>query len=116
MSAITSMLVPLETLAGWPPAPNPNPLEVLGLLIGLPLVVVVIISVLIKRRSLSAAGRGSHDSYTDPTWVGAKAGVEEILGDDNAAGQAAIQGGPAVDKEAEQAKAAGDRGGASARW
>lgn len=115
MSSITSMLVPLETLSGWPAAPNPNPLLVLGLLFGLPLVVIIVISVLIKARSLSAAGRGSSATYTDPTWLGAKQGVQEILGDDNAAGQAALQGGP-VDDADNGATLTDQRGGASARW
>ncbi len=109
------MLVPLETLSGWPQSPDPNPLYVLGLLFGLPLLVMIIISGLIKARSLAAAGRGSSAKYTDPTWLGAKQGVQEILGDDNAAGQAALQGGPVGDPD-DSATRTDQRGGASARW
>lgn len=126
------MLVPLETLAGWPTAPDPNPLHVLGLLFGLPLLVAIIISVLIKARSLSAAGRGGTQQYADPTWLGPKQSGQEILGDDNAAGQAALQGGPGPDQTGTDQTGdqtgtdqhsvkthpdkADDRGGASARW
>lgn len=38
------MLVPLETLPGWPAAPNPTPLHALLLLVGVPLVVILIIA------------------------------------------------------------------------
>jgi hypothetical protein len=115
MSAITSMLVPLETLAGWPTVETPNPLHVLGLLFGLPLVVIIIVSVLVKAQAIAAAGRGSEGKYTDPTWIGSKEKNDEILGSDNAAGQAALQGGPSVDAS-DSGKSADDRGGASARW
>ncbi len=110
------MLVPLETLPGWPPAPDPSPLQVIGLLFGLPLLVMIIVTVLIKARSLAATGRGSSTKYTDPTWLGAKEGVQEIVGDDNAAAQAALQAGPSVDVSAAGTERAEDRGGASARW
>ena len=42
MTDLSSMLVPLETLPGWPKVPNPSALETLGLLIGLPLVVIIV--------------------------------------------------------------------------
>ena len=38
------MLVPLETLPGWPAAPNPSVLQFLGLLIGVPLVLALLIA------------------------------------------------------------------------
>jgi hypothetical protein len=116
MSEFLSMLVPLQTLAGWPTAKDPTPLQSLGLLFGIPLAVMIVVSVLIKARSLMAASRGSNAKYTQPTWVGAKEGVHEILGDDNAAGQAALQAGPSVTSRAHGDQAADDTGGASARW
>ncbi|MET0692664.1 MAG: hypothetical protein ABWY56_01965 [Propionibacteriaceae bacterium] len=112
MSAITSMLVPLETLAGWPEVANPNPLHVLGLLFGLPLVVIIVVWVLVKARSLSLASHESEDKYTNPTCIGSKEKNDEVLGSDNAAGQAALQGGP----DESGSSTSDDRGGASARW
>lgn len=113
MGDITSMLVPLQTLAGWPAEPDPSTLHVLGLLVGLPLVAALIISGLVKARTLSQGGRGSSAKFDHPAWLGAKDEkdeADEILGTDNAGGQAAAQGGPAI--------SAGDtgKGGASARW
>ena len=35
MSGLLSMLVPLETLPGWPPAPNPSLLHALGVIFGI---------------------------------------------------------------------------------
>lgn len=114
MSQLLSMLVPLETLAGWPTVKDPTPLQSLGLLIGLPLLVIIIVSVLVTARERSTI-RGANNKYTDPTWVGAEAGQDEILGADNAAGQAALQGGPAADLQG-TATSVDDTGGASARW
>ena len=114
MSAFTSMLVPLETLAGWPQVEDTNPLAVLGLLFGLPLVVIVVVWVLVKARSLTLASHESEGKYTDPTWIGSKEKNDEVLGSDNAAGQAALQGGPSGDDS--DTSTSGDRGGASARW
>jgi len=109
MIAIPSVLVPLETLAGWPTVENPTALQVLGLLFGLPLVVMIVVSVLITARATARAKKTGDARYTDPAVVESKAGVEDILGDDNAASQAALQGGP-VDEPVDST------GGASARW
>ena len=37
------MLVPLETFSGWPQVANPSPLQSLGLLVGIPLLIAVIV-------------------------------------------------------------------------
>jgi hypothetical protein len=42
------MLVPLETFSGWPQVANPSPLQSLGLLIGIPLLIAVIVIALIE--------------------------------------------------------------------
>jgi hypothetical protein len=104
------MLVPLETLPGWPAAPNPSVLQFLGLLIGVPLVLALLISgasYLATTRELkrfgppvnpaTAYGRGSSVAF-----AGA-AGVE------NASGEvpAGIEAKPSADA---------GTGGTSARW
>jgi hypothetical protein len=123
MSATTSMLVTLETLPGWQPVPNPPALHVLGLFILLPLLATIIIVVAVKASELARGNRLSNSPYTDPTWIGSKAQDDQVLGSDNAAGQAAIQGGPSVDgtetsgggSSTTTATDSG-KGGASARW
>ena len=105
------MLVPLETLAVVPLALDYTPLNALFLLFGLPLVAIILISLVVKRSQLVRASQDSSSKYTDPTWIGSKEKNDEILGDDNAAGKAALQGGPLPD-----APAGDDKGGASARW
>ena len=44
-------IVPLETLAGWPAAPDPSPLLSLGLLVGLPALSALVIIALVNMRA-----------------------------------------------------------------
>lgn len=104
------MLVPLETLPGWPAAPDPSPLQVLGLLVGLPLVVIVITAVITKVNKMMRVSRGEPAQVTDPMWVGGldRPAVEgarhdEVVDDAQAIGDADVQPGS-------------DVGGAGARW
>jgi hypothetical protein len=98
VSKLLSMLVPLDTLAGWPPAPDPSWLQVLGLLFGLPLLVMVVVIALAK--VFNAAGKGdAHDEVTEPVWVGGRP-------EQKTESPAAIEGG----------EAPSESGGAGARW
>lgn len=108
------MLVPLETLPGWPAAPDPSPLTVLGLLVGLPLVVIVIVAVISKINRLMKVSRGEPIQVTQPMWVGGLDRPEiegprhdEVVGDAKAITDEAkaVAGEPGA-----------DTGGASARW
>ena len=108
------MLVPLETLAALPLALDYTPLNVLLLLIGIPVVAGVIISLVVGATTRSH--HGADTPFTDPTWIGSKAQHDEVLGTDNAAAQAALQGGPIGDRAPGGAAAQDDKGGASARW
>ena len=64
------MLVPLETLSGWPAVEDPSALQVLGLLFGLPLVVIVAVFAIAKIGNVMHASRGTGVQVTDPVWVG----------------------------------------------
>jgi hypothetical protein len=70
MTALSSMLVPQETLPGWPHVADPTPLQTLGLLVGLPLVVVIAAFVIAKIGNAVKASRGTTNTDTDPVWVG----------------------------------------------
>lgn len=106
------MLVPLQgTLPGWPAAPEPTAVQVLGLLIGVPAVIFIIISLIGKGPELIRAGRGEDTSAVgEPLWIGA-APVDRA---------AVTTGAEAVPVEGRRAVAstesATSRGGASARW
>jgi hypothetical protein len=99
------MLVPLETLVGWPVAPDPPLTHVLGLLVGLPLLAALIITLLGKASSLAKAGRGGSSTRTgtassaagatDPVWLGNAPESKELT---------------------EGASTQTETGGASARW
>jgi hypothetical protein len=110
MSAITSMLVLQETVSLAPLALDYTPLNVLLLLLGFPLLASLLIWLLVKRSQLVLASRDTSSKYSDPTWIGSKEKNDEVLGSDNAAGKAALQGGPTGQPGGD------DKGGASARW
>lgn len=95
------MLVPLETLPGWPAAPNPSVLHWLGLVIGVPVVIAVVIagaSFLATTRELKRFGPPINPAR-------AYAGDPELAG--AAASSTAIEAKPGADA---------DTGGTSARW
>ena len=129
------MLVPLETLAAIPLALDDTPLNHLLLLIGIPTVAGVVIALVVGATTRSH--HGADTPFTDPTWIGSKAQHDEVLGTDNASGQAALQGGPIGERAGTGSAAGGsssggssavggsavgggsgqdDKGGASARW
>ena len=96
------MLMPLETLPGWPAAPDPSPLQFFGLLIGVPLVLALLISgasYVASTRELKRFGPA-----VNPTTAFAGApGVESASGEV----PAGIEAKPGADAET---------GGTSARW
>ena len=92
------MLVPLDTLEGWPTAPDPTALQVLGLLVGLPLVVIIVVIAIAKISN--AVGKGdAHEEVTEPVWVGGRPEAKTEAA-------AAIEGGETKPES----------GGAGARW
>jgi hypothetical protein len=66
------MLVPLETLSGWPRADDPTVLQVFGLLVGLPLLVFIIVISISKIVTTAHDRRGDVVQASDPLWVGAQ--------------------------------------------
>ncbi|GAA3693447.1 hypothetical protein GCM10022204_06400 [Microlunatus aurantiacus] len=104
------MLVPLETLQGWPAAPNPSALHFLLLLIGAPLVIGLVIagaSYLGSTRELKRYGPAVNPN----TAFVSVAGVEHASGE--------VEGGISHEVPAGlEAKPGADTGtgGASARW
>ncbi|MBA3527875.1 MAG: hypothetical protein H0T91_00890 [Propionibacteriaceae bacterium] len=111
MSELLSMLVPLETLPGWPAVENPTALQTLGLLVGLPVAVMVVVALLVKASSLTGGNRDARGQYTDPVWLGARGAKRELTGADEQSDRPAIESDSAVNPPTR-----GDRGGASARW
>jgi hypothetical protein len=94
------MLVPLQTLPGWPAAPDPTPLQTLGILAGIPLLVIVIVFAIAKIGNTVQASRGTDVQVTDPLWVG---GREVETGEEDTV-------------PIEAGRTESDVGGAGARW
>jgi hypothetical protein len=97
------MLVPLETLPGWPAAPDPSVLHFALLLLGLPLVVGVAItaaSFLATTRELRRFGPPVNPTTTFAGAPGVERAAEEV--------PAGIEAGPVTEDFG--------TGGTSARW
>jgi hypothetical protein len=121
--------MPLETLSGWPQVENPSPLQVLGLLVGIPLLIAIIVIALVEIGARARAGREDIIQASDPLWVGEQQrGVLEVssenpgteAGDEVSAGDAepalAHEHASAGDGDVEGDDAGEHVGGAGARW
>jgi hypothetical protein len=122
------MLVPLETLSGWPQVPNPTVLQALTLFVGIPLLITVIVIAMIEIGAMARERRGDVIDASDPLWVGAQesAEVEPIPNSTGAETAAAVTAGPSAAGAMAETSTAGQKmegddtdehvGGAGARW
>lgn len=113
------MLVPLETLPGWPKVEEPSVLEALALMVGAPLVVIILVAVLTRIHHAVKGNAGVPAVANQPIWVNGR--QVEASTQDEASRQAIDRGYDAVSTRSVQAdeEARGDddeRGGAGARW
>ena len=72
------MVVPLDTLAGWPAAQEPSILQTLGLLVGIPALVTIIVFAIAKMGTSVQASRGDAAPAADSVWVGGRQAGGEI--------------------------------------
>jgi hypothetical protein len=72
------MLLPLDTLAGWPAAKDPTVLQSLALLVGAPLLVAIVVFAIAKIGTTIQAGRGEAAPVADSVWVGGRQAGGEI--------------------------------------
>ena len=123
MNELLSMLVPLETLSGWPQVSNPSILASLAIFVGFPILVFIIVIAIAKIGTATHAGRGDLIQANDPLWVGGsqESGALEAP----TANPGTEAGDQAAASDAEQASVSeeveGDDtgehvGGAGARW
>ena len=101
--------MPLDTLAGWPAAPEPTVLETLGLLVGAPLLVTIVVVAIAKIGNAVKAGRGEAPPVADSIWVGGRQAGGEI----EAAPELHGVGAEDADRTPEADRTPG---GAGARW
>ena len=73
MSELLSMVVPLDTLSGWPVVPDPTALQTVGLLIGFPALVFAIVYGIAYIGNAAKAKRTPTAEVGDPLWVGGRA-------------------------------------------
>ncbi|GAA3569804.1 hypothetical protein GCM10022197_27700 [Microlunatus spumicola] len=109
----------MDTLFGWPQVPTVTPLEMLGLLGGIPIVVIALIFAIAKiDAGIKASKRGPGPQPGDPVWMGGRS--RSIMGGDadllpeqlsvEESRRHQLAGAPATPT------AEADAGGASARW
>lgn len=118
--------MPLQTLFGWPEAPDPSPLVELGLLVGLPVVVIVIAFAVAKAGAMARVARtGGGVQASDPIWLGGQArsimsGPEHVPQRESRELEAAPRRSVGTGEHGTDSPGTdeGDRGtgGASARW
>ena len=72
------MLVPLDTLAGWPAAEEPTVLQTLALLVGFPVLAIIIAFAVAKIGTSVQARRGDTPAAADSVWVGGRQAGGEI--------------------------------------
>jgi hypothetical protein len=106
VTQLSSMLVPLDTLAGWPTVEPPTALQSLGLLIGIPLLVMLLTFAVAKIGNNLKAGRDEAPPPAESLWVNGRPGGGEI----EAAPE--LHGVGADDKPGDDQQV----GGAGARW
>lgn len=94
------MLVPLETLPGWPEAPSPSFLEVLGLLVGAPLLVILLVAVWTRAHHAVKGNMGTPGVANQPIWVNGERVEPSIQGQE--ARESIEAGHRAVTERAEQ--------------
>jgi hypothetical protein len=108
------MLVPLETLSGWPQAENPTVLQSLVLLVGIPILVFLIVIAINKIVQTIHATRGDDPRTSDPLYmVDARTGEAKLVdATPTDAGQEALVGSGEVEGDDTDEHV----GGAGARW
>jgi hypothetical protein len=72
------MLVPLDTLAGWPTAQEPTVLQTLALLVGFPVLGLIVAFAVAKIGTSVQASRGESAPVADSVWVGGRQAGGEI--------------------------------------
>ena len=109
------MLVPLDTLSGWPQVQNPTVLQSLLLFVGFPVLVFLIVIAINKITQSIHAARGHDVQGSDPLWVGEHGSAELEAASANPGTEAGEQ------TETGEGDIVGDDagehvGGAGARW
>ena len=107
------MLVPLDTLSGWPQVQNPTALQSLLLFVGLPFLVFLIVIAINKITQSIHAARGHDVQGSDPLWVGDHGSAEL----ESASANPGTEAGEQTETGDADSDDAGEHvGGAGARW
>ena len=121
------MLVPLETLSGWPEVPTPSILLSLAIFVGFPVLVFLIVIAINKIVQSTHTAHGDEYDTSDPFWVrdhesaelapaGANPGTEAYGRDADQAFAREAEEASVGDGDVEGDDTGEHVGGAGARW
>ncbi|WP_375423967.1 hypothetical protein [uncultured Friedmanniella sp.] len=114
------MLVPLQTLPGWPTAPDPSTLHVLALLVGGPLVVILLVALIARVHHAARGNVGVPAVANQPVWVNGRR-IEPATQDAGSraaieAGHQAVTASVGAEPDETSQRDEAETGGAGARW
>ena len=110
------MVVPLETLPGWPNVEDPSLLQVLGLLVGAPLLVILLVAVITRVHHAVKGNVGTPSVMNQPVWVEGRRIESASQAPKSQSSQDAMAGGHQAVSDRREREAEDDKGGAGARW
>lgn len=110
------MVVPLETLPGWPNVEEPSLLHVLGLLVGAPLLVILLVAVITRVHHAVKGNVGTPAVMNQPVWVGGRRIESASEAPKTDTGRESIEAGHQAVSDRRERDAEDDKGGAGARW
>jgi len=108
--------VETRTLPGWPPPPDPSVLHQLGLLVGGPLVLILIVAAITRIHHAVKGNVGTPAVSNQPVWVNGRRIESASESERTEANQESIAAGRRAVTEREEHGSGDDRGGAGARW
>jgi hypothetical protein len=108
--------MPLETLPGWPNVQDPSVLKVLGLLVGGPLVVILVVAAITRIHHAVKGNVGTPAVMNQPVWVNGRRIESASETSRTDSDRESIAGGHRAITERLEREAEHDKGGAGARW
>lgn len=110
------MLVPLETLPGWPNVEEPSVLEVLWLLVVLPLLIILAVAAITRIHHAVKGNVGTPAVMNQPVWVNGRRIESASQSEKSETAQESMDRGRQAVTDRREREAEDDKGGAGARW
>ncbi len=110
------MLVPLDTLPGWPNVEEPSVLEVLWLLVGAPLLVILAVAAITRIHHAVKGNVGTPAVMNQPVWVNGRRIESASQSHKSESSQESMDRGQRAVTERRERETEEGKGGAGGRW